>query len=154
MTAADRPVVAEIIHSVGNFNQAEVDCALELVDIYLQNEQQRDYRVIVAEREGCGVAGYACWGPTPMTNGTYDLYWIATKPDMQGKGAGRALMAGVEEKVRQHEGRMLVIETSSKASYEDTVRFYRRLGYMETARIADFYDRGDDRLIFVRRFYP
>jgi len=152
--AADREAVAVIVTGVGNFSPEEIQCALELVDIYLGNPEQKDYHAVVAENALGVVSGYACWGPTPMTQGTFDLYWIATRPGAQGQGTGRALMNYVESEVQQRAGRLLVIETSSKDSYAGAVRFYRRLGYQESARIVDFYHPGDDRLIFVKRFRP
>jgi ribosomal protein S18 acetylase RimI-like enzyme len=151
MVAGDRASVAGIVHSVGNFNQAEIDCALELVDIYLNDPKQTDYRVVVAEGRDERVCGYACWGQTPMAKGTFDLYWIATHPGAQGLGVGKALMQFVETKLAEEKGRLLIIETSSKESYGRTVGFYRRLGYEEASRIRDFYDVGDDKLVFVRR---
>jgi ribosomal protein S18 acetylase RimI-like enzyme len=152
MAPADRPAVAEIIVSVGNFNRAEIECALELVDLYLGSKEQKDYRIIVAESPGAGIVGYACWGPIPLTVGGYDLYWIATHPAFHGQGSGRALMTYVEDRVREDGGRLLVLETSSKESYGNTVRFYRRLNYEEASRIRDFYDVGDDKFVFVKRF--
>jgi ribosomal protein S18 acetylase RimI-like enzyme len=152
LTAEDRDAVARIVTRVGNFTEAEIDCALELVDIYLRDKEQDDYRLIVAEIQPDGVRGYACWGPTPLTRGTYDLYWIATDPASRGRGIGRALMSYVEDQVRERRARLLVAETSSRDSYVDTIRFYRRLGYEQVSRIPDFYDQGDDKLIFVKRF--
>ena len=154
MLPQDRAAIVDIVRGVGNFNLAELECALELVDAYLHNPQQNDYRVVVAEDAAGRICGYACWGPTPMTRGTHDLYWIATHPEAQGRGVGRQLMEYVEGKVREENGRLLVIETSSKESYGRTVRFYRRLQYEEASRIRDFYDVGDDKLVFVRRFSP
>jgi ribosomal protein S18 acetylase RimI-like enzyme len=151
MTRKDRALVADLIVSIENFNPAEVDCALELVDIYLNDPKQLDYNVVVAEESIAGVHAYACWGPVPLTKGTYDLYWIATRPDARGRGLGHALMNYVERKVREHSGRLLAVETSSKESYARTIAFYRRLGYEEVSRIKDFYDVGDDRLTFVKR---
>jgi|WetSurMetagenome_2_1015567.scaffolds.fasta_scaffold438146_2 ribosomal protein S18 acetylase RimI-like enzyme len=151
MAHTDRAIIADMIVSAGNFNQAEIDCALELVDIYLANEKQTDYRVVVAQDGGAKVHAYACWGPVPMTIGAFDLYWIATRPEARGRGFGRALMDYVEGKALEMSGRLLVVETSSKASYADTVEFYRRLGYAENSRIRDFYDVGDDKIIFVKR---
>lgn len=152
LAAADRDAVARIVRAVGNFNQAEIDCALELVDICLREPEQKDYRIVVAEAPAGGVVGYACWGPTPMTRGTYDLYWIATDPAWHGCGIGRALVSHVEEQVRALQGRMLVVDTSTRESYARTVRFYHGLGYQEVSRIRDFYDLGDDKLTFVKRF--
>lgn len=151
MAARDLDAVASLIASIENFNRAEVDCALELVHIYLDNKNQNDYRIVVAEDSTSAICGYACWGPVPLTRGTYDLYWIATRPGAQGRGFGHALMAHVESRVMEDNGRLLVVETSGKSSYAATVGFYRRLGYEEVSRIEHFYDVGDDRLVFVKR---
>ncbi len=151
MAQKDRAVIAELIVSVENFNQAEVDCALELIDIYLNDPDQKDYCVAVAEDSASVVHAYACWGPVPLTRGTYDLYWIATHPNARGFGYGQALMKFVERDVSEHKGRLLVVETSAKESYEGTIGFYRGLGYEEASRMEDFYDVGDHRLIFVKR---
>jgi ribosomal protein S18 acetylase RimI-like enzyme len=151
MAYPDRAVIAELVMSVENFNHAEIDCALELIDIYLNNTNQDDYHVIVAEDSSSMLRGYACWGPVPLTNGVYDLYWIATHPGSRGLGFGKALMAFVDSRVLERKGRLLVIETSSKSSYTGTVRFYKSIGYQEASRIEDFYDIGDDKLIFIKR---
>ena len=151
MTAGDRPAVAEILEKVGNFHPYEIEVALELIDIYLCDKNQKDYLIVVAQDAASAVRGYACWGPTPLTKGTYDLYWIATHPEAQGQGFGQALMSHVEDRVRSAGGRLLVLETSSKESYGNTVGFYRRIGYEEASRIRDFYDVGDDKITFVKR---
>ena len=151
MAQSDRAMIEDLVVSAGNFNQAEIDCALELVDIYLDDERQTDYNVVVVEAPNAKVHAYACWGPVPLTRGAFDLYWIATHPDARGRGYGQALMDYVERKVLETKGRLLVVETSSKASYAGTVEFYRRLGYSENTRIRDFYDVGDDKIIFVKR---
>ncbi len=152
MRELDRAAVEHILKQVGNFSPIEIACALELVDIYLNDREQRDYRIVIAEDSASRVRGYACWGPTPLTKGTYDLYWIATDPEVQGAGFGRILMAYVEDQVHHENGRLLVAETSSKESYGNTVGFYRRLHYEEASRIRDFYDAGDDKITFVKRF--
>jgi len=148
MLAPDRPGIAAIVEGVGNFNRPEIACALELVDLALGDS--KDYRVLVAQDFEEGIVAYACWGPTPLTRGTYDLYWIATRPDAQGRGCARALLERIETLVREEEGRLLVAETSSRESYADTVRFYRRRGFEEASRIRDFYDVGDDRILFLK----
>jgi ribosomal protein S18 acetylase RimI-like enzyme len=122
-----------------------------LVDIYLHDKKQSDYRVAVAEDSASKVHGYACWGPVPLTKGSFDLYWIATRPDSRGRGFGWALMHHVEQEAMLLRGRLLLLETSSKESYLKTVEFYHRLGYEEIARIKDFYDVGDDKLILVKK---
>ena len=152
LNANDRQLVAVIVREVGNFTEDEIDCALELVDIYLKDEKQDDYRLVGAAVDGETIQAYVCWGPTPLTRGTYDLYWIATHPDAQQRGLGQALMAYVEGKVQAEGGRLLVVETASKDSYRATTEFYRKLGYQQTSIIRDFYDVGDDKLILTKRF--
>lgn len=97
------------------------------------------------------MAGYVCFGHTPCTEGTYDLYWIATDPALQGRGVGRTLERAVEEEVRARRGRMVLIETASKDSYAATRAFYDRAGYCEVARVPDFYAPGDDRVIYAKK---
>jgi ribosomal protein S18 acetylase RimI-like enzyme len=119
---------------------------LELIDA----PPEQGYRFVVAETAG-EVAGYACFGSTPLTKGTWDLYWIAVDPAKQGEGIGRALLAAAEAAIRAEDGRMLLIETAGKASYQKTRAMYLACGYREVARVPEFYDVGDDKVIYGRR---
>jgi ribosomal protein S18 acetylase RimI-like enzyme len=96
--------------------------------------------------------GYAAFGPTPVTEGTWDLYWIAVAKEAHGKGVGSALLAAVEAKMAASKGRMLLIETSSRTDYEATRGFYAARGYAEQARIRDFYAVDDDRVMLTKTF--
>jgi ribosomal protein S18 acetylase RimI-like enzyme len=103
--------------------------------------------VLEGGKEHPGVQGYACYGATPLTQGVYDLYWIAA---VQGKGFGRRLIEFVEQDVRKRGGRMLLIETSSQEAYGATIHFYEKTGYELVARIKNFYKIGDDKLVFLK----
>jgi ribosomal protein S18 acetylase RimI-like enzyme len=134
----------------------EVQCALELIDVYLNNAEQKDYILACAVDESDQPRGYVCYGPTPLTIGTYDLYWIAVDPAWHGRGVGGRLMEFVEQAICRPtfsaaSGRLLVIETSSLPRYEAARRLYQRHHYREVARIADFYAEGDDRVIYAKR---
>jgi ribosomal protein S18 acetylase RimI-like enzyme len=151
MTAADRPAVLALIEATGFFRPDEINVAEELIDITLDRPDQRDYGIVVVTDEAGAVAGYMTYGPTPLTLGTFDLYWMAVDPKAQGRGYGRALVEWLENHARREGGRLLVIETSSTAKYEPTRGFYLGLKYAETARIPDFYSPGDDRVIYTKR---
>jgi ribosomal protein S18 acetylase RimI-like enzyme len=145
-----------MVTSSGRFNAEEIATALELVDEALEKGEASGYFIAVLEEEGqkSPIHGYACYGPTPLTQGVYDLYWIVVGPSAQRKGYGRRLLEFVERDIAGRGGRMLLIETSSQESYGGTVRFYQRAGYDLVARIKNFYRVGDDKLIFSKNLIP
>jgi ribosomal protein S18 acetylase RimI-like enzyme len=150
--APDRSRIEEIVVSSGRFNQEEIATALELVDEALEKGEGKGYiiRVLEVGKERLTVQGYVCYGPTPLTQGVYDLYWIVTDPAVQGKGFGRRLIEYVEGDIVKRGGRMLLIETSSQETYAPTIRFYQRARYTLVARIKNFYRIGDDKLVFSK----
>jgi len=152
MRPQDKGPVLDLVRATGMFTPAEVGVAEELIDVYLGVPDQRDYRVVVDEDERGGIAGYMTWGPTPLAEDAYDIYWMAVSPAEQGRGRGKALMRWLEDEVRKLDGRMIVIETSSQPRYHPTRQFYIKLDYKEVARVPDFYKPGDDRVIYAKYF--
>lgn len=152
MKREDRERVLDIVQATEIFTPEEVFFAREQVDIYLDQPHQRDYFLVIAEDERSGVVGYMSYGQTPLTDGAYDLYWMAVSPDAQGRGFGRELVNWLEKRVGEAGGRLILIETSSQPKYERTRRFYLDLGYKEVSRIADFYKVGDGRITYVKYF--
>ena len=150
MTSKDKPEIVDILRNTPEFNPAEVIVAEELIDCYLNDGLSSGYIVLVAEVNS-SVLGYICYGPTPLTEGAWDLYWAAVAREEQGKGIGKALLIQAETEIRNQGGRMAIIETSSKPEYEKTRRFHVSNGYQIVGRIPDFYADSDDKLIFVKR---
>ncbi len=124
--------------------------ALELIDIALHDPAQKDYYFYTAVDESGAVLGYLCYGPTPLTEGTYDLYWIAVDPDCAGQGIGTLLLRRFEAEVRRRQGYLIVIETSSTPEYANTREFYLKKGYRLAETIKDFYRRGEDRVTYTK----
>ncbi len=151
MTSKDKPSIMRILQSTPEFTPAEVVLADEVISEYLFNPTESGYFILVAEIDS-SIAGYVCYGPTPITEGTWDIYWIAVDHNTQGQGVGKKLMEAAEEKIKQARGRLILVETSSKPGYEKTNLFYQRIGYKETCRIVDFYAIGDDQIIYEKRF--
>jgi ribosomal protein S18 acetylase RimI-like enzyme len=152
MAAQDKEAVLGLIRATGFFTPAEVDVAEELMDAYLEEPEQKDYDVVVVENEAGAPAGYMTWGPTPLAEDAYDLYWMAVAPSEQGKGRGKELVRWLEAEVGKRRGRIVIIETSSQPKYHGTRQFYIDLGYREVARVPDYYRAGDDRVIYAKYF--
>jgi ribosomal protein S18 acetylase RimI-like enzyme len=144
-----------MVSAGATFRPEEVSCAIELLDAALARAEGNTYEVLVAD-EGVGdgpdarPVGYVCFGRTPMTESTYDLYWLVVSPAERGRGLGRALVAGFEEHLRKQGGRTVRVETSSLEGQGGASRFYDSTGYRRAGVIPDFYRAGDDLLIFAK----
>ena len=149
----DRDVIMALLDATGHFRSAELDIAEELLDDALARGHEGHYQSFVADVDG-EPAGWVCLGPTPCTEGTFDIYWIAVSPQRQGRGLGKALMEHAENLIRGRGGRMIVVETSGTERYHATRQFYLRAGYQEAARIKDFYAPGDDKVVFTKHLGP
>ena len=174
--AGHRPRLAQILRATGVFREAEVEVALELFDeVYGEpgggwgarggrsplapppaphpppGSSHPDYVFLGAFTASDELVGYACYGPTPGTDHTYDLYWIAVDPAAQGTGTGTLLLGEVERRLAALHGRLLVIETSSRPEYAATRAFYQARAYDEAARVGSFYAPDDDRVIYTKR---
>ena len=150
-TEADGSQIQDIAARAGVFSQEEIECVEALWDEYLTlGTEYCGYHFIVA-RDGDQVLGFACYGPRDLTDGVFDLYWIAVDPDARRRGVGRGLLAASEEAVRKVGGRLLIAETSGTPPYTPTREFYIRMGYKIEATIKDFYAVGDDLAICIKR---
>ena len=147
----DRARLLSILVKTRAFTSAEIDVAMELIDIVLKDQNQKDYRIDCMADDQDQAIGYICYGSAPMTQGTFDLYWIAVDPDSQEKGVGSDLLSFLEKVVRAEGGRMVLADTSTIPQYEKTRKFYLKNGFEEVARIRDYYYSGNDRITFSRR---
>lgn len=134
----------------GRFTAQEVDCALELLHLVLDQPEQRDYIATVIESKA-GPVGFIIYGPVPLTAGTFDIYWIATALAVHGSGYGQLLLEHAERDMRRRGARLVCLETSSQENYERTRSFYDKAGYQQAAVIKDFYRPGDDRITYVKQ---
>ena len=151
ITAQDRAPLSRVLGTIAEFKPEEVEVAEELIGLSISDPKGSGYTSLVAVDEQAIVRGYICFGPTPMTVSTYDLYWIAVDASLQGRGIGRALYGAFAEQLAPIHGAQIRIETSSQESYAKTGGFYERLGFSVDGRLRDFYAPGDDLLIFYRR---
>ncbi len=139
-----------ILGNTPEFKPSEVVVAEEVIDGYLYHPGGAGFYILVAE-VSTTVVGYICFGPTPLTDGTWDIYWEAVAREQQGQGIGSTLIKSAEEEMGKARVRLIMIETSSTPEYEKTRRFYLGHSYEVVCRIADFYAPGDDKLILQKR---
>jgi ribosomal protein S18 acetylase RimI-like enzyme len=143
--------LVEILRATGVFRPDEIEVAVELMNIVVDEPQQKDYIMYSAVDESDALRGYYCVGPTPMTIGTFDLYWIAVDPTVQRMGIGKGLLQHCETLVQSSQGRLIVVETSSLPKYEPTRAFYLSNGYTEEARIRGYYTPDDDLVVYTKQ---
>ena len=146
LTAADRRRIEEITRAVRVFRDDELSVALEVFDGAVAGSP--DYIALGASLDD-RLVGWICWGPTPCTVGTYDLYWMAVDPAAQGAGIGTALIREMEGRLAGS-ARLIVVETAGRPDYRPTRSFYEARGYRRAAVIPDFYAPGDDQVVYLK----
>lgn len=148
-TAQDVDDILRIAASEPLFTAQEAACVDELLTDYLGKADHGGYYFLTAEDNG-RVVGFACYGPTALTDGTYDLYWICVDRESAGKGIGTAMMHRAEAEIARSNGRLIIVETSGTPAYAPTRAFYEHLGYRRVASVPNYYRAGDDLVIYTR----
>ncbi len=147
--AEDLTALIAMTAATGFFTDEEVEVAGEVLDDTLTGRDP-DYYATTALM-GDQPVGYIVVGKVPLTDATFDVYWIVVEPTLQRSGVGRLLLEAAENEIRSRGGRWILIETAGKAQYVPTHQFYLRCGYLNVSTIEDFYAVGDPRLIFGKR---
>lgn len=147
---AHRGAMLHILTSAGVFSPKELAVAEEVLDSYLRDGEKSGYLAYLLV-EGDAPAGYVCFGPTPMTQNTWDIYWLAVHPAKQRLGIGAELLSFAQNLIEERDGRLILVETSSRPDYESARKLYLSLGFKVECGIKDFYSPGDNKLIFSKR---
>ena len=147
---ADGQRILELARGIHLFEPGDLDTIEELwTEFATKGDAQSWYHFIAARRER-QIQGFACYGRRPLTEGTFDLYWISVAQEYHGQGIGKILLKEVEKRVLGLGGRLLIAETAGKPEFEPTRQFYLAAGYELEARVRDFYVPGDDLVIFTK----
>jgi ribosomal protein S18 acetylase RimI-like enzyme len=146
----DRDKIRKLIERRGTFNKKEVQVAIEVVDEALRHPGKGDYYVLCAVDSPDAIAGYICFGPIPMTDDCYDLYWIVVDKDFSGKGVGGRLLQSMEEFLIGQKARRIYVDTESGPAYDAARSFYKKSGFRVVCMLDDFYRKGADKVIFMK----
>jgi len=145
----DKPKILSMLRETNFFRPQELLIAEEVLDDALAEGANGHYQSFAAEEDG-EIVGWICFGPTPCTVDTFDIYWLVVTPQKQRNGVGAYLMQYATNLIRSRNGRMIVAETSGHSRYHSTRRFYERMNYSPVSRVRDFYALGDDKVIYVK----
>ena len=153
MNTKTRQVVKEDIQGLKDIIDSSQLFPAELLDGMLDNYFNDPATVdmwLTATYESKPIVVAYC-APEKLTEGTYNLYLIAVHKSWQGKGAGSSMMAYIEHMLWERGGRVLIVETSSSPAFELTRKFYTDLGYHQEAVIREFYQQGEDKIVFWKK---
>ncbi|MBN2386173.1 MAG: GNAT family N-acetyltransferase [Anaerolineales bacterium] len=149
-TPADGQPLLTLASGIELFTADDVKVIEELwTEFATRGDLDSWYHFLVARWNG-KITGFACYGRRPLTECAFDLYWIGVGDAHQGRGIGRALLKRVEFQVRTQGGKLLIVETEGRPTYEPTRQFYLASGYDLEGRIRDFYSPGNDLFIFTK----
>lgn len=149
---ADSLAILEISQGIPLFDKTDVETIKELWSEFVTRGDSESWYHFIAAREAGVLTGFACYGRRPLTEGTFDLYWIAVENNHHRQGIGEFLLKNVEALVQERGGHLLIAETAGKPVFEPTRRFYLGSGYELEGRLRDFYAIGDDLCIFTKHF--
>ncbi|MDO2394078.1 GNAT family N-acetyltransferase [Mycobacterium avium subsp. hominissuis] len=138
--------IKRIVEAVGLFPSTLLE---KMIEPYFTRPDNR--QIWIGHQAGQFLAGFAFCEPERMTTGTWNVLAIGVLPQLHGRGIGAELMGHLERSLADAGERILLVETSSLPEFERARRFYRTLNYTEEARIREFYDDGDDKIVFYKR---
>src|SRR5262249_35046922 len=106
LQGSDSDNLRKVGESCGVFRPDELESVQRFVEAALEKKAAGRYHWLVAEQDG--VAGYACWGTVPLTDGTFQLLALAVARRAQKRGIGWQLLQAVEGQVTASGGKVLI----------------------------------------------
>ncbi|HEY0815830.1 MAG TPA: GNAT family N-acetyltransferase [Pseudonocardia sp.] len=113
-----------------------------------------DGQVCVVDDVENRLVALAYYEPHVATDRTWELVMIGVHREQHRRGRGAALLHHVEDDLRSREQRLLLVETSALPAFDRARAFYRARGYDEEARVRDYFQDGDDMVLFRKKLHP
>lgn len=149
-TSGDADELRRLAIDNGMFHPDEMGDFDEMLSGYLDGSLG-SHSWVVLEDGRSGVIGAAYYAPEPFADRLWNLYFLAAVPGRHRAGAGGVLVGHIEADLRRRGdgvARILIVETSSGDGYEHARAFYGKHGFVEEARIREFYGPGDHKVVF------
>jgi len=144
------PAIISLAKNIKQFSKDDIHCIEELWNESLHGETDPDRYHFIIAKNAKNILGFACYGHRPLTEGTYDFYWLGVDPAFQKQGVGRALLTQVENEIRDKKGYLIIIETSCLEAFSSPRTLYESFGFQLIAQIPDFYKLGDGLAIYTK----
>jgi len=135
-----------MLEASGQFDEAGLDHVKQTLGEYIDGDESALW-FTADDGEPVGVAYCS---PEPMTQGTWNLLMLWVREDRAGRGHGLELVNRVEEQLVELSARVLIVETSGLAEFEKARAFYSKTGFRKEATIKDFFDAGDDKVVYTK----
>jgi ribosomal protein S18 acetylase RimI-like enzyme len=142
---SETPAIGRIAEEAGLFPS---DMLGDMIAGYLSAAAPDVWLVARADSE---TVGFAFCAPERLTDATWNLLAIAVHSKDRGVGVGARLVREVESHLRERNGRLLLVETLGTPEFDRTRRFYLSLGFVEEARVRDYYEEGGDKIIYWKQ---
>jgi ribosomal protein S18 acetylase RimI-like enzyme len=146
ITHNDIDGLKKVVDSSGLFPSEYLD---EMISDYLNNADTQDIWFSYIDDNTPTAIGYCV--PEKLTNGTYNLLAIGVSQDSQRNGVATEMMSYIEQQLKQKDGRILIVETSSDDAQIGARKFYEKIGYTQMAVIKDFWNDGEDKIVFGKK---
>lgn len=146
VTTADVDELKKVLDSCELFPSEYLD---EMISDYFNNAETEDHWFTFLIDEKPVAIGYCI--PEKLTEGTYNLLAIGVSQNAQRKGVASAMMEYIEQQLKQKNGRLLLVETSSDEAQIAARKLYQKIGYKQVAVIDDFWKDGDDKIVFLKQ---
>ncbi len=146
VTKSDIDGLKKVVDSSELFPSDYLD---EMISDYFNNPETQDIWFTYIDKNKQVAIGYCV--PEKLTDGTYNLLAIGVSHDAQRTGIASQMMNYIEQLLKEKDGRILIVETSSDDAQIGARSFYKKIGYTQAAVIKDFWKDGEDKIIFWKK---
>lgn len=147
ITEDDLPAVAELAVTSELFPIEDVGVVEAMLGEFFAGRNAEGHTCVVEEVDG-ELLAVAYYEPVTATDRTWELVMIGVRRDRHRQGRGGVVLRHVEDDLRDRGQRLLVVETSALPAFDRARAFYLACDYDEEARVRDYFEAGDDMVLF------